>query len=121
MNVQEFTDLVAWQKSVDLTEAIYRLSLSFPTTEQYGLTSQIRRSATSVCANISEGFGRVGVNDKCRFYYYAVASNLETQNHIHVAVRLGYMSAQDSQNLLSLCKESLRLTRGLIRSTKRHL
>lgn len=58
MKIKRFTELVVWQKAFELALLVYGLTQKFPRTEQFGLVSQMRRSAASICANIAEGFGR---------------------------------------------------------------
>jgi four helix bundle protein len=65
--VQSFRDLVVWQRSMQLTAAVYRLSKGFPRDEIYGLSSQIRRSAVSIPSNIAEGQGRLGTGEFRQF------------------------------------------------------
>lgn len=72
--VKSFQELVVWQKAHELVLSIYRFSKDFPKSEMYGLTSQIRRAAISVPANIAEGFKKRGKADKCRFMNIAQGS-----------------------------------------------
>src|SRR6185295_6808270 len=71
---KSFEDLIVWQKAHDWVLLVYRLSDSFPTKENYALTSQLRRAAMSVPANIAEGFKKRGVRDKARFFNIAQGS-----------------------------------------------
>jgi len=86
--------LVAWQRADDLFIKIHLLCRSFPTLERYGLSSQARRSAYSVAANIVEGFGRRTSRDRLHFLHMAEASLAELGYCLHVARRLGYLSDQ---------------------------
>lgn len=85
-----FQDLVVWQKSHALVLNVYRLSSDFPREETWGLTSQIRRSAVSVPANIAEGYKRIGWKDKLKFYNIAQGSLEETRYYFILAQDLGY-------------------------------
>ena len=85
-----FTDLVVWQKAHALVLAVYRLTDGFPKSELYGLTSQLRRSAVSVPANIAEGFRKRGAADKLRFYNIAQGSLEETRYYLILAGDLFY-------------------------------
>ena len=85
-----FQDLVVWQKSHQFVLAVYRLTREFPRTEQYGLTSQIRRAAVSIPANIAEGFKRRGKADKARFLNIAQGALEETRYYLILAADLGY-------------------------------
>lgn len=85
-----FEDLIVWQKSHQLVLAIYKTSSNFPKEEVYSLTSQIKRAAMSVPANIAEGFGRKGLRDKLRFYNIARASLHEVKYFLILAKDLNY-------------------------------
>ena len=86
-----FTDLVVWQKAHKLTLCIYAISKQFPRQELYGLTSQLRRAAVSVPANIAEGFKKRGRADKARFLNIAHGSLEETRYYLILAKDLGYV------------------------------
>lgn len=77
--------LKIWQKSMDLVEACYRISLGFPRDERFGLLSQIKRAATSIPANIAEGYGRWNVREFARFLAIANGSLRELETHILIA------------------------------------
>lgn len=87
-----FEDLSVWQKAKDLILEIYRYTKSFPKEEVYNLTSQIRRSALSVAANIAEAFGRYHYLDKNKFYYNARGSLEELRSHFIISKELFYIS-----------------------------
>ncbi|GJQ57924.1 MAG: hypothetical protein SCALA701_07250 [Candidatus Scalindua sp.] len=80
--VKSFQELVVWQKAHELVLSIYRFSKDFPKSEMYGLTSQIRRAAISVPANIAEGFKKRGKADKCRFMNIAQGSLEECRYYL---------------------------------------
>jgi four helix bundle protein len=88
---QKFEDLIVWQKSHQLTPLVYRLTGSFPKTELYGLTSQMRRAAVSVPANIAEGFKRRRNPDKARCMNIAQGSLGEVRYYFLLARDLGYV------------------------------
>ena len=83
-----FRDLVVWQRAMQLTVAIYRLTQKFPREEIYGLTSQIRRSAVSVPSNIAEGHGRLNSGEYRQFLGIARGSNFELQTQLEIACAL---------------------------------
>jgi len=87
---KSFQDLVVWQKAHQVVLAVYQLSGLFPKTELYGLTSQFRRAAVSVAANIAEGFRRQGKPDKARMLNIAQASLEECRYYLILAVDLNY-------------------------------
>jgi four helix bundle protein len=80
-----FRDLIVWQRAMQLTVAIYRLTREFPREEIYGLTSQIRRSAVSLPSNIAEGHGRLNTGEYRQFLGIARASNFELQTQLEIA------------------------------------
>jgi len=79
-----------WQKAMDLAVMIFELTDNLPRKEDYGFTSQIRRSALSVAANIAESFGRKHSLDKLNFYYHARGSLSETKSHLIYGKRVRY-------------------------------
>ena len=97
---KNFTDMPVWQKAMDLSVEVFNLTTSLPRSEDYGLTSQIRRSSNSVPSNIAEGFGRYHKKDKINFYYFACGSVTETQSHLIYGDKLGYFEKEKVNSLL---------------------
>ncbi len=93
-----FRDLIVWQKAHDFVLRTYRLTTAFPKCEIYGLTSQLRRAAVSVAANIAEGFRRRGRGDKIRFLNIAEASLEECKYYLILAQDLEYADIADLAN-----------------------
>ncbi|MEW6671016.1 MAG: four helix bundle protein [Thermodesulfobacteriota bacterium] len=89
---KSFEEMPVWKSSMDLAVRIFDLSEKLPKTEDFGLTSQIRRSALSVSANIAESFGREHTLDKLNFYYHARGSLSETKSHLIYGNRIKYFS-----------------------------
>jgi four helix bundle protein len=87
---QDYRELKVWQRAVELTVLIYRLTQSFPKTELYGLTSQMRRSGVSIASNIAEGRGRASGGAFRQFLSIARGSSCELLTQIHVARALGF-------------------------------
>jgi four helix bundle protein len=85
--------LIVWQKAMDLVESVYGETACFPREETYGLTSQIRRAAASVPANIAEGQGRRLPKEFLYFLANARGSLLELDTHLELALRLRYLNA----------------------------
>lgn len=104
-----FKELIVWQKAHQLVLEIYRFTRAFPSDEKFGLTSQIRRAAVSVPANIAEGFPKRGVSDKTRFFNIAQGSLEEVHYYLILAKDLGY---GDSTKLVDLYDEVARLLNG---------
>lgn len=90
MPAQSFQDLMVWQKAHRFVLNIYQISESFPKSEMYGLTSQLRRAAVSIAANIAEGFKKRGLKDKARFMNIAEGSLEECQYYLILVHDLGY-------------------------------
>jgi len=112
--VRSYRDLIAWQRAIDLTEAAYRLTAAFPRDELYGLTSQTRRAAVSVAANIAEGYGRESRASYVSFLRISRASLRELETHLIIAERVGLASHPQIALLLELCEEQGRILHGLI-------
>jgi len=87
---RSFRDLVVWQKAHQFVLAIYQLTKGFPADERFGLTSQVRRAAVSVAANIAEGFSKRGKSDKARFFNIAQGSLEEVHYYLILGTDLGY-------------------------------
>lgn len=90
-----FEKLIVWQQSIDFVKKVYECVEVFPKSELYGLTSQIKRAATSIPANIAEGSTRKSLKDQARFSEIAFGSLIETLNHFIIAEKLGYIKNED--------------------------
>src|SRR5688572_19169176 len=110
--MQSFEELVVWQKAVDLVEHVYRNSRSWPRDEAFGLTSQVRRAAVSVPANIAEGQGRTGAREFLHHLSIAVGS------HLAVAERLDFIDRDSRLLLVAQSTEISRLLKGLMKSLR---
>ncbi len=99
MIYRSFTEMPVWQKAHKLSIEVFMLSVNLPRSEDYGLTSQIRKSSNGSAACISEGFGRSTNRDKSNFYVIARGSSYETQNHLLYGHRVGYFESQITQLL----------------------
>ncbi len=97
--MKDFRDLQVWRRSHELTLGVYRVTKKLPKEELFGLTSQMRRAASSVPANIAEGCGRDGDPELKRFLNIALGSACELDYHLLLATELGYLTAADSQPL----------------------
>lgn len=95
-----FQDLLVWQKAHQFVLNVYELTKSFPPEERYGLTSQFRRAAISIPANIAEGFRKKSVPDKLRFYNISQGSLEECRYFIILAQDLGYAEIASCQEIL---------------------
>lgn len=96
---KSFKEMPIWQEAMDVAEKVFRLTEKLPKKEDYGLTSQIRRSALSISANIAEAYGRNHTLDKVNFYYFARGSATETQSHLEYGKRVGYFNEDAAEKL----------------------
>jgi len=117
--MRDYTKIIAWQKSDDLTVAIYAATKSFPKDEVYALTSQIRRASYSVPSNIAEGAARDTQKDYLHFLYIARGSLTETRYFVHLSGRLGYLTQEQAEALQEQADGCLRVLAGLIRSVEK--
>lgn len=115
---KSFSDLIVWQKAHAMVLAVYRLTADFPKSETYGFTSQIRRSAVSVPANIAEGFRKNGQADKVRFLNIAQGSLEETRYYFILARDLGYA---DCSELIALAEEVSRLLNACANTIRKQI
>jgi four helix bundle protein len=88
--VESYCDLKVWQRAIEMTLAIYRVTTDFPKEELFGLTGQIRRAGVSVASNIAEGYGRGSEGEYKQVRAMARGSNLEIQTQLFIATKLGY-------------------------------
>ncbi len=92
--IRIYTKLDVWQKSMDLVAEIYAITKSFPKEELYTLTTQLRRAAISIPANIAEGRAKRTTRDFMRFINIAAGSAAELETHFLISERLGYLSPE---------------------------
>ncbi len=93
-----FQDLIVWQKAHLFVLSIYKVTKTFPKEETYELTSQFIRAATSIAANIAEGYKKKGIKDKLRFFYIAQGSLKECRYYIILCNDLNYINNSDELN-----------------------
>ena len=113
--MRDFREIKVWAKAHTLTLALYRLTRQFPRDELYGLTSQIRRSAASIGANIAEGSGRRTRCDFARFLQVALSSASELQHHLLLAADLEFIARADYEYMDRMTAEVKRMLTGFIR------
>jgi four helix bundle protein len=118
IGMKDFRDLLVWQKAHALTLASYRGTLEFPKHELYGLTSQIRRCAASIAANIAEGCGKRGNPEFQRFLQIAAGSASELEYHLLLAKDLGLISAESYKVLDQQTTEVKRMLASLIKKVE---
>jgi four helix bundle protein len=115
---QSFRDLAIWQRAMQLTVAIYKLTREFPREELYGLTSQIRRSAVSIPSNIAEGQGRSTAGEFRQFLGIARGSTCEVQTQLEIARALSFGNPILIDEAESLSNEVRKMLFGLLDSLR---
>ncbi len=119
--IERFTDLKAWQESRGLVLVVYRATQTFPTEEQFGITSQMKRAAVSVSSNIAEGFSRGSMKDKVHFYIMAHGSLTELQNQVILSRDLGFVTDANFREFVEQAERAEKLLVGLIKASKERM
>jgi len=116
--LKSYRDLLVWQKALELSILIYRMSEAFPKRETDGLASQIRRAGVSVPSNIAEGYGRGSRKEYLQFLSIAQGSLKELETQTIIAERLGYVTQSQAERVLSDADSVGKMLGGLIRSLR---
>ena len=106
---KSYRDLVVWQRSIELTVALYKLTHSFPREEMFGLTTQLRRASVSIASNIAEGYGRGSKGEYRNFLGIARGSTLEVQTQLVIARQLGLGNPADITKSEALADQTGRM------------
>ena len=112
---KSYRELQVWQRGMQLTLAVYRLTSQFPPDERFGLTSQLRRAAVSIPSNVAEGYGRGSRGEYKQFLSTARGSTLEVQTQLLIARDLGYCDASTLEPVMGLSEETSKMLYALIR------
>ena len=113
---ESFRDLKVWQRAVELTLEVYKLTAAFPDSERFGLSNQLRRAAVSVASNIAEGYGRSTKGEYVLFLGHARGSASEVETQLVIAGALGYGSRQVLRTSEELCSEVGRMLHAMMKS-----
>jgi four helix bundle protein len=119
MGIRSYRDLEVWKKAMSLAVECYKATRSFPREEQFGMTSQIRRAAASIPANIAEGHGRLHTKEFMNYLSIAGGSIMELETHLMLSQRIGLLPEVRLDQLLVLADEVSRMLSGLRSSLKR--
>ena len=119
IKIHKFTDLEVWKQAHKLTILIYRYTESFPKTEIFGLTSQIRRAAVSIESCIAEGFSRYHYKDRLNFYYDARGSIAEVKTQSMVSIDIHYLTEIKFKEIIEQSEKVEIILSGLIRTTEK--
>ena len=116
--MRNYEDLQAWRKAHNLTQEIYKSTRCFPMEERFGLTSQIRRSCSSIGANLAGGCGRRSDAEMVRFVQIAIGSGAELSHHLRLARDLDLLSVNSFEHLRSDLSEVMRMLSSLSQKLK---
>jgi four helix bundle protein len=114
--LKNFKELKVWQKSYAFCLKVYKITTAFPKTEQYGITSQIRRSAVSIPSNIAEGYGRKTTADYTRMLYISYGSLCELETQLLLAGDLGFIAKREIDTVKLNLAEIERMLKALIKA-----
>lgn len=118
MSIADFRDLSVWQLAMDLAESVYHLTLRYPKSEIYGLSSQLQRAAVSIPSNIAEGHARDSTKEFLRFLSVAQGSLAELETQLILSGRLNYLDQNQLTPLLEKSREVGRMPHGLQRALR---
>ncbi len=120
MKINSYTDLIVWQKAVDLVVEVYNLTEKFSKSELFGLTSQMRRAAVSIPSNIAEGRRRGTRKDFCHFLVIAFGSGGELETQIIIAKKLNFIKIGEYSKVDLLLDEVMRILNVMIHNLQVH-
>ena len=119
MAIKTYRGLEVWKMAIEMVESIYLLTKLFPEDEKFGLTSQLRRAAVSIPANIAEGYGRIHKGDYVHHLSIARGSLMELETHLTIAVRLGLSTRKAALPVWKTSQSVGRMLTNLILSLQR--
>lgn len=115
MRIQRFEDIEAWKVARELTKQVYAVSKQGPFGKDYGLRDQMQRAASSIMANIAEGFDGGSNREFLKFLGYALRSTTEVQSHLYVALDQGYLDQQKFKSFYDLTLQVKKFISGFMR------
>ena len=116
--IQSHKDLIVWNKAMELVEKIYLATQQFPREEQYGITSQMRRSSVAIPSNIAEGYHRHHLKEYVQFLYIAKSSACELETLLNISTKLKYLNNSEIAELNGLLEQILKMLTALINKLK---
>ena len=119
--IERFEDIIAWQKAFDLADGVYTVTRKEAFARDFGLSSQIQRAATSIMANIAEGYERQAPKEFYHFLKIARGSCSEVRSHLYLAQRVGYITQIECDSLMDIAQETGRLISGFMRTLEPRL
>jgi len=114
--MKSYREFLAWQKAMTFVTSIYKTTSTFPESERFGLTSQLRRAAVSIPSNFAEGFGRFQNKSFINFIRISIGSLYEVQTQLQIAVNCELLNQDDYDALFSESENVLYLMKGVIKS-----
>ncbi len=112
--VNNYKDLIVWQKAILLVKSVYEISASFPDSEKFGLIQQVRRAAVSIPSNIAEGWGRKSTGSFSQFLKISKGSLCEVETQLIIAVELKFIKKEKIKEINDLSEEISRMLRSLV-------
>ena len=116
--MEDYRNLVVWQKSMDLVKQVYALMRLLPKEEIFALSNQIRRAVVSIPSNIAEGYGRHSRNDYLRFLNIARGSKNEVETQLQICLMLDYLKPEDIAETQAICTEVGKMLNSLINTVE---
>ena len=116
---ESFKKLLVWQRAIQLTIQIYGITATFPASERFGLTNQLRRAAVSIASNIAEGYGRASRGEYIQFLGHARGSSFEVETQLAIARALGLSSRNSLERAEADCIEVSRTLAGMLTGLRR--
>jgi len=115
MTIQNYRDLIVWQKSIEVTEKVYIITRKLPKEEMYSLTNQMRRAAVSIPSNIAEGQARNSTKEFIHFLSIARGSKAELETQLLLCLKIGYLNDTDISEIMELLTEIGKMLNTLVR------
>src|SRR3989337_1686962 len=109
MKIQSYKELIVWQRSMSLVQEVYKLTGLFPSQEQFGIVSQIRRAVVSIPSNIAEGYGRRSHKEYLQFYAISYGSALELETQLIISKQLGLAEKNNFTESERLLEEVIKM------------
>jgi four helix bundle protein len=115
MKITRFEDLDCWQEARNLVNSVYRVCRVIELKKDYSLSDQVKRAATSIMANIAEGFSRKGNKEFIQFLFISKSSAAELQSHLYVALDQGYIDQAQFDEIYEQANKTAMIISGLIK------
>ena len=121
VKISNYKDLEIWKQGIEIVDHIYVITQNYPKTEQYGLCSQMQRSAVSIPSNIAEGFSRYHTKEYIKYLYIALGSCAELETQVIISNRRKFIIEATFDKLQRMINQESKMIMGLIQSLKNHI